>query len=209
MKLGDIFVATVVGGVFHVEDAVFEMNVPAYITKLNAVVDKARKVKKIKHDYFVRSLDKDEAITEGAKLSLQCIDEKKVQIQISKKAVVLEIGALMKQNSLFLKDGYLRDAARLIDEIVKFRKPKKFIDVGIYPKFVIPFSSEVAPNHVRDLLFKTFDRDIGLPKVDQINGFSFIAKTLHKGITVESEVKTSNERSSRSSSRSDSTSCSN
>jgi len=197
MKLKDILVAQVIGGVFHVEDAEFKTNTESYVNKLGAVVDKARKANRIKHDYFVRLLDKDgDTITNKAVLSLQCVDESKVQIQISEKAVVLEIGVLLKQHLLFRKDGYLRDAAYLIDEIVKFRKPKKITESGFYIKFVIPFSSEVAPDHMRDLLFKTFDKDIGLPKVNQLNGFNFTVKTRHEGIAVESQIGTSNDRKS-------------
>ncbi|MCK4629329.1 MAG: hypothetical protein KAT56_10015 [Sedimentisphaerales bacterium] len=197
MKLKDILVATVVGGVFHVEDAVFQTNIELYVEKLGAVINKARKAKRIKHDYFVRLLNKDkddDTITGKTMLSLQCVDEKKVQIQISEKAVVFEIGALLKQNSLFRKDGYLHEVACLIEDVVKFRKPKKVTDFGIYPKFVIPFSSEVAPDHMCNLLFKTFDKDIGLPKVDQLAGFNFIAATRHNNLTVESQFRTTNDR---------------
>lgn len=197
MKLKDILIAQVLGGVFHIEDADFRMNTGSYVKKLCAVVDKARKANRIKHDYFVSVPDKnDNTMTNKAVLSLQCVDESNVQIQISEKAVVLEIGALLKQNSLFRKDGYLRDAACLIDEIVKLRKPKKITKFGIYPKFAIPFSSEVAPGHMRNLLFKTFDKDIGLPEVNQLDGFSFTVGTRHKGIIVESQIKTSNDRES-------------
>lgn len=197
MKLKDVLVAQVVGGVFHVEDAEFKTNTESYVKKLGAVVDKAREANRIKHDYFVRLLDKDgDTVTEKAMLSLQCVDESKVQVQISEKAVVLEIGALLKQNLLFRKDGYLRDAACLIDEIIKFRKPKKITESGFYIKFAIPFFSKVAPDYVRDLLFKTFDKDIGLPKVNQLDGFNFTVETRHEGIAVESKIRTSNDRES-------------
>lgn len=153
-----------------------------------------RRQKKISHT-FVRLLDEDsDTKIENALLSLQCLDEKKVQIQMSKEAVVLEVGTLLKQNELFRKGSYLRDAACLIDEVVKFRKPKKINTIGVYPQFALPFSSKVAPDHLRELMFTTFEEDLGLPKVDQIEQFTFVAKTRHNAITVESEFKTSTGR---------------
>ena len=54
MNLSDIFVARVVGGVFHIEDAKFQTNLESHVEKLIIIIDKARKDKKIKYDYFVR-----------------------------------------------------------------------------------------------------------------------------------------------------------
>lgn len=195
MNLKDILVAKVVGGVFHIEDAAFQANIGPYVDKLNTILKNAQKAGKIKNDYYVSLVNNEKStITDRAMLSIQGINDKSLQIQMSDKAIVFEVGTPMKQNVLFHKREKIRELARLIDEIVKLRKHLKLTDFGVFPKFVIPYNSNVAPNNLRNVLLSNFNDVIGLPRVDKIKNFKFSTNTNHGNLAIESQFDTSEDK---------------
>lgn len=196
VELRDVLIATVLGGIFHIEDAVFESDLGSFVKGLDALIRKTRKAGKIKHDYYTVLIDQDETRGSNARnVGLKCADEEKVTLQISKTSVIYNIGAVIKQGNLFRKGHYLREVSVLMDEILRYRKMRKCTDAGVFPTFAIPFSKEIAPDVLSRLLFADTIRAVGLPKHEVIEHLAFKGKTRHKNVTISTEIRSSDDRS--------------
>jgi hypothetical protein len=196
MKLKDILIAFVAGGVFHNEDTFFQTDMGEFVKGVDSLLNKMKKAKKIKHDYLISLIqpDKDNAKSEQARIRLNNSKDKNVEIDIKVNAIVFGIGALLKQE--FLRKGnYLWEVTNLIDEIYKFRKAREKQVIGIYPKFAIPFKKEVAVENLKNIMFPSILNDLGIS--DENKPISLTFKSITQGkITIESTLGTTDDHKS-------------
>lgn len=195
MKLKDLLIATVVGGVFHNEDTFFQTDMAGFVKGIDSLLNKMKKAKKIKHDYLMSLIqpDKDDAESEQTRIRLNNSKEKGVEIDIKADAIVFSIGALLRQE-LLRKGNYLWEVSNLIDEIYKFRKAREKQTVGIYPKFAIPFKKEFAVENLKNILFPSILNDLGISDENKPIRFSLKSITQDKKIRIESDLGTSDDR---------------
>lgn len=194
MKLKDILIAKTVGGLFHPTDAFFQTDISSFVKGITSLIKKAQKQGKIKHDYLVSLFEVDDSQKKQVEcnhsLKLQCADQEMSKLYIVESGISFDIGALLKQGNFFNNNGYLWEAIVLIDEIVRFRKVTKSSAYGINPQFAIPFTKEVAPQRLSNLLFSNVLVSLGVSNAQDTEDLSFYSQTLHKKINLLSFFKT-------------------
>lgn len=188
MKLKDILIATVQGGVFHIEDAIFQTDTGSFVKGITTLLEKLKKSKKIRHDYYVQI--KSEESSTQAVLEVKCLGNDKITMQVRNNAIVFQLGAIVKQRSLFSPTSYLSEMSLLITEILKYRKAKKINTMGLLPQFLVPFIDKVATKHLKDILFPDIDKRIGLNGFDVFDKLEFGSSSTYKDIETITAVTT-------------------